>query len=270
MIELRDASVIYPNGQAALRDCSLAFVRGQFTVLLGPSGAGKSTLLGCLNLLRQSTQGTVHTEDLGTIKHRRSLRAHRRRTGMIFQHHHLLLRYSALQNVLMGRLGYHPFWRTLFPLAKSEQRIALECLDRVGLSHKALERVENLSGGERQRVGIARALAQKPRLILADEPVASLDPGTAHKILGLLHQVCKEDGITTVVSLHQVELACAYADRIIGLNRGRVVFDGAPGELRPEVRNQIYAPLSAHHDDGAPRNEPLATTEQTLLSGNAG
>jgi phosphonate transport system ATP-binding protein len=186
---------------------------------------------------------------------------------MVFQHHQLILRYPALQNVLMGRLGYHPFWRTLFPLAKSERRIPLECLDRVGLLHKALERAENLSGGERQRVGIARALAQQPRLILADEPVASLDPGTAHKILGLLHQVCKEDGITAVVSLHQVELARAYADRIIGLNRGRVVFDGTPGELRPEVCGHIYAPLLADHDEvhpatnRSPRRSMLFTQE---------
>jgi phosphonate transport system ATP-binding protein len=262
MIELRDVSVIYSNGQAALRDCSLAFVRGQFTVLLGPSGAGKSTLLGCLNLLRQPTRDTIETEDLGPLKDRRTLRSHRRRTGMIFQHHHLILRHSALQNVLMGRLGYHPFWRTLFPLVRTERRIALECLDRVGLLHKALERAENLSGGERQRVGIARALAQRPRLILADEPVASLDPGTAHKILGLLHQICKEDGITAVVSLHQVELTCAYADRVVGLNRGRVVFDGTAAQLLPEVCDRIYTPLPTG-------NIPSDTPPAALLSGNA-
>jgi phosphonate transport system ATP-binding protein len=147
--------------------------------------------------------------------------------------------------------------------------MALECLDRVGLLPKALERAENLSGGERQRVGIARALAQRPRLILADEPVASLDPGTSHKILGLLHQICKEDGITAVVSLHQVELACAYADRVIGLNRGRVVFDGTPRQLLPEARDTIYAPLPAGHGDGPADKVPSAVSTAALLPGNA-
>jgi phosphonate transport system ATP-binding protein len=242
MIELRDVSVIYPTGQVALRDCSLAFGRGQFTVLLGRSGAGKSTLLRCLNLLTRPTRGTIWVEDLGTLHNRRLLRLHRRRTGMVFQQHHLLSRRSALANVLMGRLGYHSVWRTLFPLPQQERRLALECLDRVGLLHKSLQRVENLSGGERQRVGIARALAQCPRLILADEPVASLDPATAHAILGLLHRICREDGITAVVSLHQVDLARAYADRIIGLNQGRVVFDGLPARLADEELASLYGP----------------------------
>ena len=241
MLELRDASVIYPSGQAALRDCSLAFVRGQFTVLLGPSGAGKSTLLRCLNLLVRPGRGGVWTEDLGPLSNRRSLRAHRRRTGMVFQQHHLIPRHTALRNVLMGRLGYHSLWRSLLPAPRHERLAALECLGRVGLLHKALERAEDLSGGERQRVGIARALVQEPRLLLADEPVASLDPSTAHKILGLLHRVSREDGLTAVVSLHQVELARAYADRVVGLNQGRVVFDGPPDQLLPGALDSIYA-----------------------------
>jgi phosphonate transport system ATP-binding protein len=188
---------------------------------------------------------------------------------MIFQHHNLILRHTALQNVLMGRLGYHPFWRTLFLLPRAERLMALECLDRVGLLHKALERTENLSGGERQRVGIARALAQRPRLILADEPVASLDPGTSHKILGLIHQVCKEDGITAVVSLHQVELARAYADRIIGLNGGQVVFDGPPGKLLPEVCDRIYEPLATGREEGTADHGQNSAQTPALLPGNA-
>lgn len=241
MIELRDATVICSNGQKVLRDCSLAFLCGQFAVILGPSGAGKTTLLRCLNLLEQPVHGSVWTQDLGALTRRRNVQAHRRRTGMVFQQHHLISRHTALQNVLMGRLGYYSFWRTLFPAAPRERRIALECLNRVGLLHKALERAENLSGGERQRVGIARALAQRPRLILADEPVASLDPNTAKKILGLLHRVSREDSITTVVSLHQVDLARAYADRIIGLNQGRVVFDGSPDRLLSAALASIYS-----------------------------
>jgi phosphonate transport system ATP-binding protein len=268
MIELRDVSVIYANGQSALRDCSLRFFRGQFTILLGPSGAGKTTLLRCLNLLAQPTSGTVWTEDLGPLKHSRHLRAHRLRTGMIFQHHHLIDRHTAFQNVLMGRLGYHGVWRTLFPAPRREQRIALECLDRVELLHKALERAENLSGGERQRVGIARALAQRPRLILADEPVASLDPNTSHMILKLLHRISKEDHLTTVVSLHQVDLARIYADRIVGLNQGRVVFDGPPDHLLPEILATIYTKSPRDPDEDIASNDRADCSDTPLIPGN--
>jgi phosphonate transport system ATP-binding protein len=267
MIELRGTSVIYPSGQAALLDCSLTFLRGQFAVLLGPSGAGKSTLLRCLNLLTHPTRGTVHTEDLGDLRDRRLLRIHRRSTGMVFQQHHLILRQTTLRNVLMGRLGYHGVWRTLFPLPGRERRIALECLDRVGLLHKALERAENLSGGERQRVGIARALAQGPRLILADEPVASLDPATAHKVLGLLHRICKEDGLTAIVSLHQVDLARAYADRIVGLNQGRMVFDGPPDALLSEALGRIYSSPTTEPGEGIPGNGQAVRPLPALIPG---
>jgi phosphonate transport system ATP-binding protein len=268
MIELSDVCVIYPNGQVALQGCSLTFLRGQFTVLLGSSGAGKSTLLHCVNLLLRPTRGTVRSEDLGVLRDRRIVRTHRRRTGMVFQQHHLLSRHSALQNVLMARLGYHRVWRTIFPLSERERRFALECLDRVGLLHKSLERVENLSGGERQRVGIARALAQAPRLILADEPVASLDPTTAHKILGLLHRVCREDGITAVVSLHQVDLARTYADRIIGLNQGRVVFDGPPDRLLAEAQSALYSPLPIDHAKESSGNGPAPSLVPTFVPGS--
>jgi phosphonate transport system ATP-binding protein len=242
MIQLHDIAVVYPGGQEALRAVWLRFRPGQFTVLLGPSGAGKSTLLRCLNLLVRPTRGRVTATDLGDLTARRVLRRHRRRTGMIFQQHHLIGRQTALQNTLAGRLGYHPAWRTLFPLPAGECRLALQCLERVGLLHKALERAENLSGGEQQRVGIARALAQQPRLILADEPVASLDPATAQRVLGLLHRVCKEDGLTAVVSLHQFDLARAYADRVVGIRQGSVVFDGPPDQLAPAALDAIYQP----------------------------
>ncbi len=140
----------------------------------------------------------------------------------------------------MGRLGKYSSFRSLFPLPRREQEFALECLERVGLLDKALERVDNLSGGEQQRVGIARALAQKPQLILADEPVASLDPGTADSVLALLHKITKEDVIPAIVSLHQVEWAKKYADRIIGLSKGAVVFDGSPQSLSSGMLQQIY------------------------------
>lgn len=230
MIRLNDVSVRF-DSFVALHPTSLSFHQGQFTVLLGASGAGKSTLLRSLNLMNQPSSGNIDVAGLGNLNNRNALQAHRRQTGMIFQQHQLIARLSALQNVLMGRLGYHSTWRSLFPLSADEQAIGLQSLDRVGLLNKALSRVDQLSGGQQQRVGIARALAQQPRLILADEPVASLDPTRADKVLALLHQVCKEDGISAVLSLHQVDLARRYADRIIGLAHGKVVFDAAPAQL---------------------------------------
>lgn len=240
MIQLNDVSVRFGSFQA-LHPTSLSFQEGQFTVLLGASGAGKSTLLRCLNLMNEPHGGNIDVSGLGSLHNRQALQAHRRRTGMIFQQHQLIARLSALQNVLMGRLGYHSTWRSLLPLPKEEQAIGLHSLERVGLLDKALSRVDQLSGGQQQRVGIARALAQQPRLILADEPVASLDPATADKVVAMLHQICKEDGISAVVSLHQVDLAKRYADRIIGLAHGRVVFDAAPEELTAEQAEALYA-----------------------------
>ena len=231
MLGLTGVSVSYPRGVIALHPATVAFGRGSFTVLLGPSGAGKSTLLRCLNLLTRPTTGVVTSMEFGILRNGAPLRRHRRQTAMIFQQHQLINRYTALQNVLTGRLGYHSALGSLLPLSRDEQRLALECLDRVGLLHKAETRIDRLSGGERQRVGIARALAQQPATILADEPVASLDPATADKVLSLLKRICSEDGISAVVSLHQVALARTYADRIIGLVGGRMVFDGPPEEL---------------------------------------
>ncbi len=240
MIQLNDVSVRYRDDLVALQPTSLRFGRGEFTVLLGASGAGKSTLLRCLNLLNRPTTGRVLVDGLGAIDGNASLQAHRRQTGMIFQQHQLIGRHTALANVLLGRIGYHATWRSLFPLPRAERHIALDCLNRVGLLHKALDRVDRLSGGQQQRVGIARALAQQPRLMLADEPVASLDPASSRRVLSQLKQICREDGITTVVSLHQVEFAKEYADRVIALARGHVVFDGSPEALTDGVLDMIY------------------------------
>jgi phosphonate transport system ATP-binding protein len=241
MIELNGLGMRYPGGTEALRPTCLKFHKGHFTVLLGRSGAGKSTLLRCLNFLNKPTCGEIVVEGLGSLdSDRKKLRQFRRLTGMIFQQHQLIPRQSALKNVLVGRVGAYSSLRSLFPLPRHEQEFALECLERVGLLNRALERVENLSGGEQQRVGIARALAQKPQLILADEPVASLDPGTADGVLALLHKITKEDHIPAIVSLHQVEWAKKYADRIIGLAEGTVVYDGIPEGLTPDVLQLIY------------------------------
>lgn len=252
MLTLDGVSVTYPNGVTALKPTSLHFRRGEFIVLLGKSGAGKSTLLRCLNGLVEPTAGRIEAEGLGDLRRPGVLRAHRRRTGMIFQHHQLIGRLPAMDNVLTGRLGYHTFWRTLLPLPLDDRRIALDCLDRVGLSDKALTRADQLSGGQQQRVGIARALAQRPTLILADEPVASLDPANAVAVLSLLREICTADGISAVVSLHQVDLARRFADRIVGIANGAVVVEAAAGTLTPGLVRDIYdAPHAVSHPPGS-------------------
>ncbi len=239
-IVLDNLGVTYPNGLVAIEGISLKLAMGKFAVVLGSSGAGKSTLLRCLNYLVEPTTGNILINGLGDLKQPQVLREHRKRTGIIFQQHQLIERNTALQNVLMGRLAYHGTFRSLFPLPKKDRYIALDCLDRVGLLDKALTPVKTLSGGQQQRIGIARALAQQPKFILADEPVASLDPASSHKVLSFLRQICREDGLGLLVSLHQVELALEYADRIIGMAQGKIVFDGNPQQLKSAGVEQIY------------------------------
>ena len=229
MIQLENVSVRYED-TVALHPVSLGIHEGQFTVLLGSSGAGKSTFLRCLNLMHSRISGRVRVSGFDGNWNRKALQKLRRETGMIFQQHQLIERQSSLQNVL----------RSLFPLSEAEQKLGLQSLKRVGLLDKALCRVDQLSGGQQQRVGIARVLAQQPKTILADEPVASLDPATADEVLELLHSICREDGISAVVSLHQVDLARKYADRIIGLAGGRVVFDGVPETLTEAGIEELY------------------------------
>lgn len=241
IISLDQVGVSYSNGVTALDSVSLHLNRGEFAVVLGSSGAGKSTLLRTLNYLTRPTSGRIVVEGLGDLNQPGVLRLHRKRTGMIFQQHHLLAQQSALQNVLMGRLAYHSFWRSLIPLPETDQRIALDSLERVGLLSKALTPVKALSGGQQQRVGIARALAQQPQLMLADEPIASLDPASAHRVLSLLRTICKTDGIAALLSLHQVNFAREYGDRIIGLVQGKIVFDGPPSALGHRDLTEIYA-----------------------------
>jgi len=239
-IQTRSLGVTYSNGAVALAPVDLTIKPGSFTVLLGASGAGKSTLLRSLNGLVRPSQGRVLDCRGDDIAEGRTLRHHRRETGMIFQQHQLIGRVSVLGNVLMGRLGYHTALRTLLPLNAQEKRLALEALERVGLLDKALARADQLSGGQQQRVGIARALVQQPKLILADEPVASLDPTTAERVLSLLHGICRADGLTAVVSLHQLDFARRFGERIIGLAAGRVVFDGPPDRLDDASAAHLY------------------------------
>lgn len=240
MLALEHVAVTYANGTRALEPTTLSIGRGEFVVLLGRSGAGKSTLLRSLNGLVTPTGGAVNVAGLGNLSDAAVLRRHRRATGMIFQQHQLIGRLTALANVMTGRLGYHSTLRSLAPLPRADRIGALACLDRVGLLDKALVRVDQLSGGQQQRVGIARALAQTPRLMLADEPVASLDPATAASILAQLRDISATDGITAVVSLHQLDLARSFADRVIGMREGRVVADVAAGDLTDAVAEAIY------------------------------
>jgi len=258
MIELVGVGVRFGE-VIALHPTNITFRRGEFAVLLGASGAGKSTLLRCLNYLNTPTSGHVIVEGVGDLADPRALHEHRRGTGTVFQQHQLIGRLSALRNVLMGRLGYHSTLRTLFPLSEDDHVIALESLDRVGLLQKARNRVDQLSGGEQQRVGIARAIAQRPRIVLADEPVASLDPATSIKVLSLLKDVCQETKIPAVVSLHQLELARQFADRIVVIAHGRVVYDGASAAISDENLAAIYVQTAPIPRDSC--GEPALTFE---------
>ncbi|MFY2859819.1 phosphonate ABC transporter ATP-binding protein [Mycobacterium sp. THU-M104] len=246
MIELFDVGVRYET-TVALHPLTIRFDAGTFTVLLGPSGAGKSTLLRCMNHLVTPTSGHIEVAGVGKLNNRARIRAHRRRTGMIFQQHQLIGRHTALRNALLGSVAstglLHGLWRT----DRAQTYRALGALDRVGLLGKATVRADRLSGGEQQRVGVARALTQQPDIVLADEPVASLDPETAVGVLSLLREICRQDGITAVVSLHQVDLARRFADRIVGLSEGRLVVDDAPGRIDAAQIARIYRSTGDTH-----------------------
>ena len=257
LLTLTDASVVYHDGTVGLARTSTAFAAGEFCVLLGPSGAGKSTLLRSLNGLVPLSSGSVTVEGIGPLVRSADWRLHRRRTGMVFQQHQLIGRLSVLRNVLTGRIAFSSTVRSLWPASVADRRIALHALDRVGLPDAALRRADQLSGGQQQRVGIARALAQQPRLLLADEPVASLDPATAARVLELLQGICRESGISVVVSLHQVELARRFADRVLGVRAGRIVFDGPPAALDDRALHAVYGT-----EGEVARNEPPAASRE--------
>jgi phosphonate transport system ATP-binding protein len=269
MLRIEDMGVTYPGEVLALKPTTVDFHKGEFTVLLGLSGAGKSTLLRSLNHLVRPTTGKVISAEFGVLENRKTIRSHRCKTAMVFQHHHLIERKTALDNVLTGRLAYHGTYRSLMPLPKADLELAFACLERVGLADKALSRVDQLSGGQQQRVGIARALAQQPSMILADEPVASLDPATSERVLNLLKTICQEDGITAVISLHQLEYAQRFADRIIGLARARIVFDDAPARMQQHHLDEIYSGAMARTTDteasrlapSEPRTQPNQSEE---------
>ncbi len=242
MIEVAGLRVVLPPSAVILDGVDLTVSQGEFVVVLGPSGAGKTTLLRAINRLVAPTSGTIRVAGRAvTGAGPAELREARRRLGMIFQQFNLVRRASVVDNVLAGRLGYVPTLPSLvgrFP--HPDRELALACLGQVGLAAMAERRADRLSGGEQQRVAIARALAQQPSVILADEPTASLDPALTGSIMDILRRINVERGLTLVVSQHQLETALAYATRIVGLRRGRVCFDGAPGDVTPAVADAIY------------------------------
>ena len=239
-ISLSNASVVYDNDFTALQPTNVEFLESNLTVLLGPSGAGKSTLLRSMNGLAQLSGGEVRTNDLGVLSSKSDWRTHQQRTAMVFQSHQLIEHQTALTNVLIGRLGYRSRLQTIVPFSRADKMLALECLERVGMLDNALKRISNLSGGEKQRVGIARALVQQPTMVLADEPVASLDPSTSRKVMGFFRKICDESKLTVIVSLHQVDIAKEFADNIIGVSAGRILFNGTDKELSLEQLRIIY------------------------------
>lgn len=257
MIEIRGLRKSYgPDGAVqALKGIDLKVAAGEFVVVLGPSGAGKSTMLRCINRLAEPSGGEVVIDGLPFAgSGRRELRLLRRHVAMIFQQHNLVKRLSVLKNVLVGRMAGLPGPLTLchvFPAA--DVAIAQHCLEQVNLAHKAAARADTLSGGEQQRVGIARALAQQPKIMLADEPVASLDPKTSRVVLSYLKKICKDSNIAVLCNLHQIDYALEFGERIVGLAAGEKVFDGRPEDVTQDVIHRIYPGLDDPHALGAAR-----------------
>ena len=242
MLVLADLVKQYRTGDRALTSIDLEVPRGQVMALIGPSGAGKSTLIRCVNRLVEPTSGSVRLNDVElTTLSARALRRMRRHMGMIFQEYALVERLTVMENVLSGRLGYVGFWRSFFrkfPQADVDE--AFRLLERVGLEDMVDKRADELSGGQRQRVGIARALIQNPDLLLVDEPTASLDPKTSRQIMRLICELCEERELAAIINIHDVLLAQMFAKRIVGLQLGRIVYDGSPDGLSADVLTRIY------------------------------
>lgn len=242
MLQIQGLEKRYKTGDHALKGVGFSVEAGQVVGLIGPSGAGKSSLIRCVNRLIEPTGGQIFLGDTEiTGVSRGELRKVRRKIGMIFQEYALVERLTVMENVLSGRLGYVPFWRSFlrrYPQADIDKAFAL--LDRVGLSDHVDKRADALSGGQRQRVGIARALEQDPELLLVDEPTASLDPKTSRQIMRLICEICSERSLPAIINIHDVNLAQMFVHRIIGLRAGEVVFDGAPEALDNDVLSRIY------------------------------
>lgn len=242
MLEVKNLVKIYDGEVLALDDVSFQVEQGEFLAIIGLSGSGKSTLLRCINRLVEPTSGQILWDGVDVTKANQSeLRLVRRKIGMVFQHFNLVNRSSVITNVLSGRLGYvNPTLSLFNHFPERDVQEAIRQLDRVGIADQAYKRADELSGGQQQRVGIARAMIQEPKMILADEPVASLDPVLAHSIMQYLEQINKEDGVTVLCSLHFLDLVHRYADRAIALNHGKLMFDGPPDQIDDEKFKEIY------------------------------
>lgn len=242
MIEFENVDVTYPGGLKALKNVSLTIETGELVVIVGLSGAGKSTLLRAINGFVPITAGSVRVDGVEVRgADAKTLRELRSNIGMIFQTFNLVNRTSVINNVLMGRISKVPRWRSLLALwPASEREIALQALERVEIVEKAYVRASDLSGGQQQRVGIARALAQEPTVVLADEPVASLDPVTSHTVMRDLRRINRELKITTIINLHFLDLARSYGQRLIGLRDGELVYDGQIADVGEDTFRDIY------------------------------
>ncbi|MFM9276615.1 phosphonate ABC transporter ATP-binding protein [Paenibacillus jiagnxiensis] len=267
MIEFMNVEKTYSNGTTALRNINLKIGQGEFVAVIGLSGAGKSTLIRCINRMHEITGGTLLVDDVDVAKLKSGqIRRFRRRIGMIFQSFNLVTRTTVINNVLVSFVPELPLWRKWTGIFTKEQKIkALEALDKVGILDKAFVRVDQLSGGQQQRVALARTLAQNPDIILADEPIASLDPVTSRVVMDDFKNINKAMNISVIMNIHHVDMALEYADRIIGIRRGEVVFDGETPKVTPEILDHIYGGKWA--EEKASLQENVA--EQLPAGGNS-
>ena len=242
MIKFDNVNKVYSNGLHALKNVSLEIKQGEFVAIIGLSGAGKSTLLRTINRMHDITEGslTVNGQEVNDLSGK-DLRKFRRKVGMVFQSFNLVTRTTVINNVLTSRVPDMPLWKSIIGLySKEDKVIALEALDKVGILDKAYVRADQLSGGQQQRVALARTLAQKPEIILADEPVAALDPITATQVMDDFKKINKELNMSVLINIHHVDLALKYADRVIGIKAGEIVYDGPATKVDSEVLKQIY------------------------------
>ena len=242
MISFRNVDKVYPNGVKGLNNVTLDIEQGEFVAIIGLSGAGKSTLIRTINRMHDITAGTLTVDGIDVSKLKgKELRRFRRKIGMIFQSFNLVTRSTVIKNVLTSMVPDMPWYKTLLGLYSKEQKMqALEAIDKVGILDKAYSRCDELSGGQQQRVALARTLNQNPTIILADEPVAALDPVTAKRVMSDFKRINEEMNITILINIHHVDLALDYATRVIGIRDGEIVYDGPTSEVTQEVLDVVY------------------------------
>ena len=242
MIKFEDVGKKYPNGFEGLKHVNLEIEQGEFVAIIGLSGAGKSTLIRTINRMHDVTSGRLTVDDVDVMSlSGKQLRRFRRKIGMIFQSFNLITRTTVIKNVLTALVPDMPWYRSVFGIYSKEEKLqALECLDKVGILDKAFVRADQLSGGQQQRVALARTLAQNPAIILADEPVAALDPVTANQVMGDFKRINEDMNISILINIHHVDLALKYANRVVGIRAGEIVYDGPASEVTPEVLANIY------------------------------